>query len=196
MRIETIEQKIYKFEELPEKTQQKIIDSWRDNDSFFWHSEFVDTLEALETWLDVAVKNWECDQYSFHFSLKFNENNDENKAYRVVNAILDKLNSHTRMTARVYLKHYPKIRYSKIFKAYDNCPFTGVCYDYAFTTAIEELRKPENFYSWDYSDFCNHVFNSLFTDVKDEYHYWHSEECIVEEINSNDYEFTEGGEIY
>ena len=188
MRTETIN--IYKFNELPEKTQDKIIESWRENDQPYFADEIEETLKAFEKVLNVKVTDWSynADDYNFRLS----ENPDGNRpAHRMVDNILSNL------PGCIYRKGYAKdskTRTSRIFRETpDDCPWTGVCYDCSFSDAVKELNKPENYFTWDMQTFCEKVFDYLFLSGKAEYQHWLSAECIKEDIEANDYEFTSDG---
>jgi hypothetical protein len=195
MRTETIN--IYKFNELPEKVQEKIIESWRDNDEPHFAGEIEDTLKVLEKLLHVTVKEWsyDDDNYSFKLSDRSGMNGDWSRpAHRLVDEILS-----SDLPCKIYRKGYAKTdktRTSKIFRdSPDDCPWTGVVYDCAFADALKELRRPENYFAWDMETFANLVFDNLFSQAKAEYKHWLSAECIKEDIEANDYEFIEGGKI-
>jgi len=198
MRVIQKEIELYQFSELPLNVQQRIINGWRDGDGDdFWpHTEFIESAEVIANFLGIKLRDYSYDEYRYSFKLSIPEDMESRKAYRVVNGLLEHANKYTNRFKKSYYKHYPKVRKSKIFAEYDNCPFTGVCYDFSFAAGLADLYRPENYMVISYRDFCNVVFDNLFDTIQKEYVYYNSFEGIKEDIENRDIEFTKDGKIY
>jgi len=193
---------IYKFSELPEETQEKIILSWRDNDDYFWSSENKDTLDAFEEIFPVKIKKWEYDYHNF-IDFDFTETKEiENLTEQRLATYLwnnykkklfkGKYYSNTGYYDDKKQYHYKK-RYSKIILEH-SCVLTGYCIDDDILEPIYKfLDKPTNI---NFYDLMNDCLQSWVYACNKDYEYWLSEESIKEDILNNDYDFTEDGKIY
>lgn len=187
--MRTIETTVYNFDELPEAIQERVIESWTMGD-FPYRDEIEATLNALQRLLNVAVHGWEygLEYHTFRIGKTCN---DKIPAWKVVRDI--------ELPRRVYRRKYgigSKYRVSKVTRAtIDDCPFTGVCYDFAYADAVRELHKPGNFFTWTKTDFVRDVFDRLFSMARAEYRYFYSEESAREDIRCNEYEFTAEGKL-
>lgn len=86
-----------------------------------------------------------------------------------------------------------KKRISKIFKTnnLENCPLTGVCYDFDFLQPIIDfMEKPTS--KINNTDLQIPSYYDVF---QKDYDYCTSEETIIETIIANDYEFYEDGTL-
>jgi hypothetical protein len=187
MRI--IETAAYTFNELSPEIQVRVVESWRVGD-FPYHDEIKATLNALQNLFGVTVYNWEYG-LEYHTFRIGETSNDKIPAWKVVRDI--------QLPRKVYRRGYgvgSKYRVSKITrKTIDDCPFTGVCYDFAYADAVRELHKPSNFFTWTKADFVRYVFDRLFSMAVADYKYFYSEESIREDIRCNDFEFTAEGKL-
>jgi len=187
---------LFCFKELPKNIQEKIVEEWRRDLEFWPHKEFMQSCEAIANFLGIKLTDWSYDQYRYDYKLAISEDMENRRAYRMVDNLLTHAYKYNTKFKKAYYKHYSKIRKSRITVELDNCPFTGVCYDYSFYTAIQELRKADHFYEWDYSTFCHIIFDKLFAEIVAEYKYQTSFEGITEDIKNQDMEFTAAGEAY
>jgi hypothetical protein len=81
--------------------------------------------------------------------------------------------------------------YSAIFKSND-CPLTGVCYDYSILQPIFNVMEGKDLKT-DFEDLISECITELCRDVEKEYDYLISEQAIAEHCEANEYEFTEDG---
>jgi len=86
--------------------------------------------------------------------------------------------------------------YSNIFVEENNCNLTGMCYDCDMMQPIYDFLELRNFDSTNFEDLLNNCFDAMQKTLKDEEEYMYTDEYISEEIESNDYDFTENGKRY
>jgi len=203
MRLETTTRKIYKFNELSEEAQGKAIEDHRqfiaeDNP---WHDERVDTLNAFEKIFPVKVKDWEYGYHNFiNFEFTEDEDHEELTGWRLVaylwNNYQDKLWKGKYYSTPGYYdenkKYHYKFRHSKIILD-NSCVLTGYCMDDDILKEIYQyMNKPDsrNFKELLYDCLQEWVFAA-----NQDYEYQMSDEAIKENIEANEYEFTENGEL-
>lgn len=74
-----------------------------------------------------------------------------------------------------------------------NCPFTGVCYDEILLDPMREfMARP---YKIELSELISDCLASLDRAIEKEIDYQYSDEAIIENIECNEFEFTENGEM-
>lgn len=191
MRTEQI--KIYQFAELSEKAKQTAINNYRyqDNDDF-WGPDRLASYEAAE---------------KIYKDLRHIQ--EEIKGARLVAWIQNNLSHFWTDTNRIskhadgkiknsyfqYKYDNPvKVRLSKVFKTnnLDNCPLTGVCYDFDFLQPIIDfLRNPDK-----HTTNLDLEIPSYEEIAEKDFEWMNTDEYISETIEANEYEFTEDGEIY
>jgi hypothetical protein len=194
--MKTIEIKLFKFNELSEEAKQTAIDNYRNGPYFddFWGPDRLASYKAAEKiYKDLR-----------HIQEKI-------KGARLVAWIQNNLSHLWTDTNRIskhadgkiknsyfqYKYDNPvRVKLSKVFKTnnLENCPLTGVCYDFDFLQPIIDfLRNPDkNTTNLDleipsYEEITQKDFDWMNTD-----------EYIIEEIENryDGEEFTEDGEIY
>jgi len=167
--MKEVKVKLYKFEELSEEVRKSIVDKERWNVGYetmdCYASDYEGTLKKFSELMGVKV-HYEVDYCGYHFSFDFQ--ND----YAFGNYWLDYCISHEECTgkllrrwlnnnfmpfaldAKKYYKYdagydrekhrWNKQRFSKIQReSWDNCPLTGMCYDYeVMKPIVETLAKP------------------------------------------------------
>jgi hypothetical protein len=213
--MKTISINLYSFDELNPAAKETAIKEYRNKENdydYIWSEahktvkefhKIFPTEECVNSWLDytsyldenatelngLRLRKYILNNFGkylfkpqFKGSLKTNEyiNHKRIKSPLEVNSIGNRFNPY----------------YSAIFKD-NSCVLTGVCYDddllkpiYKF---IEEDYKNENVNLIDLFDSC---FKSLRNSIENEIEYRESDEGIEEEIEGNDFEFTEEGNIY
>ena len=194
--MKTVEIKLMTFAELSEEAKQNAIDNYRNRPYFddFWENERVNSFKAAE---------------KIYKDLRHIQ--EEIKGARLVAWIENNLSHLWTDTNRIskhadgkiknsyfqYKYDNPvKVRISKVFKTnnLDNCPLTGVCYDFDFLQPIIDfLRNPD-----EHTTNLDLVIPSYESIAERDHEYMNTDEFIIEEIeNRHDgEEFTEDGEIY
>lgn len=200
--MRTIEQQIYRYDELSEQAQQVAIESMRDeisnvrieSDSY----EYRNTLDKIEHIFGVKIYNWDVNEYNSYFRFEFTniEEDTENEPrlllrYLNTNVLpcIDNKKRYYSNTARVSRK-------SRILcnNGYEYC-LTGCWCDDAVDNALNNINQSvKNRLSA--REFVKNLLEGFFKQWRNDYEYNCSDECIAEEIEANDYEFYENGKPY
>lgn len=187
--MQTVEIKVFEFDELEENVRQRIVNHWRDDDSFFWSEDWINSLNAFADYFDIEIKNYSVGDYSHNF-VRFRFRDDD-WDYNP-----DCANSHTRSdTQGVRLFKMLNNRYYVSDVLSKDCPFTGYCGDEDLLRPIREfMKKPDNrktFY-----ELIDDCFDEWLNGFQSDYEHWLSDDCIAEEIAANGYKFLENGETF
>lgn len=214
--MKTIKIKLYSFDELSEEAKEVARDNYRTNfQSYHWASENTDTLKAFEKIFPIRVKNYAVDSFNYYVSIKFlGEEDVENLsgvrllsylwnnyksdlykgAYKTVN-ISDKKVNHKRVRSEYFEKtnRWHNAYHSAI--TLDNCcPLTGYCMDDEILAPIFTfMSKPDNITFAELMQDCVDAWGKA---CQKDYEWQESDEYIDEEIESNNYDFTEDGKLY
>lgn len=200
--MRTIEQQIYRYDELSEQAQQVAIESMRDeisnvrieSDSY----EYRNTLDKIEHIFGVKIYNWDVNEYNSYFRFEFTniEEDTENEPrlllrYLNTNVLpcIDNKKRYYSNTARVSRK-------SRILcnNGFEYC-LTGCWCDDAVDNALNNINQSvKNRLSA--REFVKNLLEGFFKQWQNDYEYDCSDECIAEEIEANDYEFYENGKPY
>lgn len=173
----TVTTTIYQFSELPEATQRKIINRWRDHDTFSWGDEWHDSLKGFTEAAPVRIRDWRVGYPGTHIS------------FDMTGDYADEVGALSGVRAWKWLMNNGFADLAK-----GDCPFTGYCGDESLLDAVRTaLANPGNITSlWD-------VFSECLWDWAKAYEadidYWASDECIRDEIEANGYEFYECGRL-
>lgn len=96
-----------------------------------------------------------------------------------------------------------KHKYSRVMFDYgDNCPLTGMCYDYYLLKPIIDYYNAWCTYPEDFSleDLMRQCYDNFFKSWHEEYEYWaDDEDAIHEELHHDQYEdrlYYENGDVY
>lgn len=221
--------KLYEFDELSKDSQERIIERERWNvmeqcmDAY--GIDYKKSMKAFEDMTDTRVYNWEVgyERYDFSYEFKykdpiyehptdyhrdiFPENLCGKLLFRYINnnimpyIIKGKYFS----TSGKYIdgKYKYRHKYSRVMFDYgDNCPLTGMCYDYYLLKPIIDYYNAWCTYPDDFSfeDLIGRCYDSFFKSWYEEYEYWaDNEDTIREELHHNQYEdrlYYENGDIY
>jgi len=210
--MKTIEIKIYSFSELSEKAKQRAIEDYRNssqNDHYFIYQEAHETVkefhnlfkteEGRNSWLNIRTEHINDDVLNLSGLRlrKYILNNFGNDLFKPqYKGSLKNKTPHRRVRIREFKNgkfsaHY----YSAVFKT-DCCVLTGVCYDEEILKPIYDFLK-EGYKGGDtFEDLLNDCMHSLKKSIEAEIEYRNSDECIEEEIEANELEFTEDGKRY
>ncbi len=209
-KMRTIRTKVYSFDELNEAAQEKAIQHFRmqgmETDFIYddayktaqkFHEAFG-TKEDGRTWLEVYTGHIDDNilQLKGLRLQKYIWNNFKNTLYK---GKYFSLWSKTEVSYKYYKEGYPvlKSRHSKVI--FQNCcVLTGVCYDDSLLQPIydflERYAEKADYYSYmDYETLLNDCFANLEKDIENEVEAQSSDECIIEHIQANEYEFKADG---
>lgn len=194
--MKIITKELYEYQDLikPENSKilGKIVSNWELED--FWYSERLKSFEEVKKYVYDSLYDIQ-EEISGGRLVAWIQNN-----LSIYWTDANRISKHEdgKIKNSYFAYKYDKclkFRVSKVFKTnnLENCPFTGVCYDFDFLKPIIEfMKKPKkdttnlDLVTWmpDYSEI-----------LERDYEYQTSEECILETIQANDYTFNESGEI-
>ena len=200
--MRTIEQHIYRYDELSEQAQKVAIEFMKDEISNAKteseSAEYRNTLEMIEQIFRVNVYDWHVDEYNSYFRFDFVGIDEDIETeprfllrYLNTNVLpcIDNKKRYYSKTARVS-------RRSRILcnKSYDYC-ITGCWCDDAVDNALNNINQSVK-NRLNAREFVENLLEGFFKQWQNDYEYTCSDECIAEEIESNDYEFYENGRPY
>ena len=208
--MKTIEITLYKFSELSDNAKQKAIEKWR-NDSYDSQPWFISECnESFEKFAKLFSIDWRNIDYQEPYRNEYSINLDDQIKYlsgqRLATYIWNNyrndifkrkyysLWSKKDISYKHYKEGYPvlKTRYSKI-QLENCCVLTGACYDDDLLTPIYDfLNKPTEI---DFETLLNDCIYSLCHSISNEIDYHNSDDAITEEIENNEYDFLENGEM-
>lgn len=199
--------KLYKYEELSEEVRSSIVDKKRFEVGYetmdAYASDYEGTLEKFSELMGVKV-SYEVDYCNYHFRFEFTSDapllgdwrGKEFYAEEVTGKLLRRwLNNNFVPYALRKKKYYKfdadynhekhrwnKQRFSKILcESWDNCPLTGMCYDYEVLQPIfETLAKPIS-KSFSLEDLVEKCLDNLFSAWHKEYEYWCDTDSAIDE---------------
>ena len=200
--MRTIEHQIFRYDELNAQAQQVAIDSLRDRISGTRiDSDSVDyrnTLEMIERIFRVNIYDWSVDGYNSYFRFDFvgideDMENEPRLLLRYLNTnVLPCIDNQK----RYYSKTARESRKSRILcnKSYDYC-LTGCWCDKAVDNALNNIKQSVK-NKLNARDFVESILEGFFEQWRKDYEFASSDECIAEDIETNDYEFFENGKPY
>ena len=200
--MRTIEHQIFRYDELSEQAQEVAIESMRDKiSSALMESDSVDyynTLNEIEQIFGVNIYDWSVDEYNSYFRFDFTNIDEETE--NEPRLLLRYLNTNVLPCIDNKIRYYSKTartsRRSRILssKRYFYC-LTGCWCDAAVDNALnnigQSLKKHINA-----REFVYDMIKGFFRQWQKDYEYSCSDECIKEEISTNDCEFYENGKPY
>ena len=200
--MRTIEQHIYRYDELSEQAQKVAIESMRDeisnvrieSDSY----EYRNTLDKIEHIFGVKIYNWDVNEYNSYFRFEFTniEEDTENEPRLLLRYLNTNVLPCIDNKKRYYSKTARVSRKSRILcnNGYEYC-LTGCWCDDAVDNALNNINQSVK-NRLNAREFVNSILEGFFEQWRNEYEYVCSDECIAEEIEANDYEFFENGKPY
>jgi hypothetical protein len=217
--MKTISINLYSFNELSEEAKQKAVKNAPVFTDFIY-DEAYETVkkacklfgisEGLNSWLDFSsngidenilnlrglrLRKWILNNFwDTLYKRKFYDSIGDNKIIKhpCIKVYKFDINKGARVSSSNFY-------YSRIQKTNDSV-LTGVSYDNDFLNPIYEfiewkLRPDYNTYQ-DWESLLNDCFESLRLSIENEVQYRNSFEAIAEDLQANEYQFTEEGEIY
>lgn len=214
--MKTITLQLYTFDELSGEVQKEIIERERWNIMeqcmIVYGSDYRESLKAFEKLTNTRSYSWSVDYCNYSFRFNHIDNPifecpvDYDKdiyaedlygklLFRYINN-----NIIPHITQGQYYstsgkcidgKYTYKHRRSRVIKSLDDCPLTGMCYDYYLLEPIIKYYKtwrsyPDNFSLTNLIEQC---YESFFKCWHEEYRYWADDEnAIREELHNNQYE--------
>lgn len=211
--MKTIEINLYKFSELSEEAKENAIENEIRkgiDTSFYWDEahqsvkafhDVFNTREGFNSWLDVRfgyiednvreLKGWRLRKYIIN---NFWSDIHKGKYYSVkANHLIrhKRVKSKTLSNGNAFNAYYSAITIER------SCPFTGVCYDMDLLDPIYNLIDwKEDYSELTFEELMENCLDSLRASLESEDDYRNSDEAISEDLEANDYDFTEDGDIY
>ena len=177
----TLEITVYKLDELDEAMQQRVIQSWRDGDHFFWEDEWRDSLHAFAKIAPIKVRDWSVGYGGTYVT--FDMDQDDNYGDGIAE-----------MSGVRAWKWLVNNGWAKIAAGQD-CPFTGYCGDENLLDAIRTAIGNPASDCPPLRDIFKEALDDWAKAFERDLDYWHSEEAIREDIEANDYEFNANGTL-
>lgn len=202
---------LYRFDELSEESQKRVMEREMPRvseiESEIISDEYRQTLKAFEEFANIKMVDWKVDSYSFEFN--YRSNNEEVYVNMLTGDCIeyDKVtgkllfrfvnnNWIDRIIKRKYIKHLDgKERYCNIIKEEDSCFLTGVCYDTEITDVICSYYRNWTKYPEKYSldDLILDCLDTFFKSWRESLEWAESEECVTEFIKNEDALYFENG---
>ena len=176
----------YSFDELDQEIQEKIAETWRANDCFFWSDEWIDSLKGFAEYFGINLKDWSVDSYGPSY-VNFDFKWDDQQRYKDSDDSLARSEISGFRLYKMLLNRYSA-------DSMESCCFTGYCGDEALMKPIREfIKKPSKYFDFNYLIDC--CFDEWIKAFKKDIEHWESFDCIKEEILLNEYQFTESGNL-
>lgn len=196
MRTETTITKIYTFDELSEEAKEKVIGELREFEEEAWLKDLVSCMKSAADCMGISIKNYSISTDGSGY-INFSVEDDDLEGIRAYKFIVNRLFSEVDKE-KFYYKRWEKRRKSNLERKdwMDNCPFSGMCYDYAMKNAwvnwCSELRKGN---SPSVRDFLNELEYQYLHEIANDY-YGFDEECVRDLADANGYKYLEDGTLY
>ena len=196
--------KLYKFSELSEDAQQKVIDRERDDIQQLnidaWSREYEDSLKSFSDLFGINVRHWEVDPCSYNYRFSFNSDIYERDATEVTGKYLARFmrDIHPNVFKGKYLSAkghmgedgnwvYGKSKHSKILLVDHECPLTGYCGDnFILHPVWEWFEHPD--YNKSLYDLVDECLDSFFKEWRDDMEYGGTDEYVRDSIINNEQE--------
>ena len=200
--MRTIEYQLFRYDELSEQAQQVAIESMReeisnariDVDSY----DYRNTLDKIEQIFRVHIYDWSVDECNYYFRFEFTniDEDTENEPRLLLRYLNNNVLPCIDNRKRYYTRGCKASRRSKIMFAneYNYC-ITGTWTDSAIDDALNNIKRSLKKHL-NAREFVNDMITAFFRYWQKDCEYACSDECIVEDIEANDYEFYENGKPY
>lgn len=202
--METITIDAYSIHELSQDAAEYAIKQEREERSQCehpWADEAHDSLRKFCSWFDVEVRehphSWTGEVWLEDAKLErwLEDKQWDGLQGERLRRWMDKNYGSILRMPKVYGDRYGsgKKRASRIATEDTSCPLTGYCFDEVLLAPIHRYISrgmPKHYTYGDVMDDCITAFNRQITS---DYKYWLSDENIVEEMDCNDWRFTEDG---
>jgi len=212
--MKTITVNLYQFSELSEEAKENAINYFQNKEGdFFWITD--EAGNSFEKFADIFnITNWAidyCEPYRNNYRINLDDDIKNLSGQRLATYIynnykkdlfkkkyLKSFNGHkkhknivnytAKTTGNKYCSYYSPLKID------NSCVLTGVCYDDDLLTPIYDfINKPND--RIDFETLLNDCIYNLCHSVASEIEYQYTKECIKENIENNNYEFTEDGNL-
>lgn len=188
MREET--RKIFKFSELSEEVQAKILEKWEPFE-YAWGEENRESLDAFCEEFGVKVSEWNIDRGYISWNFK-GEPWAERSGVRLYNWLM--FHHFDTLYPMAYQNGKRGRTWRRIPANSGACVWTGYCFDeILLEPIINFLKKPTKWKDWE--GLVNDCLYAWVFAYRDEIEHTWTDESKREEIIANDIEFLENGEM-
>jgi hypothetical protein len=206
--MRTVELKLYKFDELSDKAQAKVIEKNRDiNVHHDWH-EFI-----IEDWINEEIPSKGFDVTKIYYSGFYSQGDGamfeydgikDDLLHKFLDTMLIGIEPLSPMRKQWILNNV-SVSAKGIHRGHYN---HEKCCGHSIYWEIDngDLHWDTNFYKWlesfgdDFEAFIveeyEYICSELYRTLEREYDYFTEDEQIAETLRINDYDFTEEGDIY
>jgi len=195
MNMREVTVKLYKFHELSDESKARALDKQREfvNKDTYHMDEIVDSLKGLFKAAGVKLTDWSLGSYNRYNHVDFDMGDaGDLKGPRAMAWIENNLLAGLRHKAPVTVQQHKDYKaYGYTVGAVNECPFTGICYDMDFLDALlKDVKDGETLKDAfrGLADVCGKL-------IEDEHEYRLKDSSLIEDIEANDYEYTEDGEL-
>lgn len=214
--MRTVEISVYKFHELSDKAKQKALDKYLEHETFDYITS--EATASFEVWGKHFIEYWKeinyLEPYRNDYKANVPDGSEELTGQRLATYIWNNyrtvfyegkyygklVSTNKDGTPIETSKQHPTgqrhvIRHSRILIEWDNCPLTGVCYDFPLIEPfIEFMNKPNE--KETLSSLIDEAIRRLCKEVENEIEGNSTIETYADHCNANGYEFTEDGKRY
>ena len=207
--MKTITINLYKFDELSEKAKQTAIDKYRNkHDNYFYYDEIIESVKKLIDLFNLKTGNTYTDLRCSHI----NDTILELSGVRLYKYILNnygkelftpkyKKSIDREVKSKAYIckvdTDYKGEKYTFLYdkqKTDNSCVLTGVCFDDDILKPVYDfLKKPTN--NTNFEDLISEIETAIQKCFDSTEQWLNSDEFITEEIEANEYYFTEAEEV-
>lgn len=177
--METVEIKVYSFDELPEEAKEKALLDYACAVPYFWGNDAIKSIQTLAEKFNSRLSYYSIDWLEKHrssWSFEVPHYMDD-ITEQELKEIIDSLGTFDKET----------------LKGHGDCVLTGYCAD---EDAIDGLRKAYFQGERDIKELLMSAMDSLFDSCQSDYEYQLSEKGYSEHCETNGYRFTEDGELF
>lgn len=208
--MRTIEIKLYKFSELSERAKQKAINNHLNNiDGSHIYDEIKQSVDKLCDLFNLKTGNQYDDLRHSHIDddilnlsgvrlYKYLVNNYWNELFKPKYLkCIDREIKAKQFICKVNTNHKGNkytMLYSKYLKS-SSCVLTGMCFDDDILKPVYDfINLPDK--NTTFEDLINSIENAISKVFRDTEEWISSSEYLIEEIEANEYDFTEDGNIF
>lgn len=192
--------KVYTFDELSKEAKEKFIEEQSNFEAEINADEMVDCMKNAMRAMDISIDDYQFDYAgSGYINLSVDDDAEELEGVRAYTWIVNNCFNDVDKK-KTYWLDFPrdKTRTSNIESKdwMDNCPFSGVIYDFAvkdtWESFVADVKAGNNPSVHDFLD----ELESCYLGMLEEEYYGFGEEAARDIAEANDYEFLEDGTIF
>lgn len=196
----TLEAIAFRYEELSEEAKQKAYLAWlAGQDRSLCSDEFRNTLCKFEKNFPVKVCDWKVDDCTFYHRFVIDDDDGiENVSGIRLTTYLWNNYTHAITKGKYYSKTISTSpfqyisRRSKVMTSIEDCPLTGVCWDYEILQPIIDCLTYKKIYN-DAEELFQDCLDNFFGAWQGQLEYESSQEFFEEEVEANDWQYNADG---